>query len=83
MPAVRFVRADGTELPEDGPASRESEISDTAAQFVAALAEEPLTLDDLIERTGVAASKAFVTMNELELAGLTRKRNGWVELMHA
>jgi hypothetical protein len=35
-------------------------------------------VDELIERIGVDASRAFV--HELELAGLTRKRGAWLEL---
>jgi DNA processing protein len=43
---------------------------------LAALGEDPVTIDDVIERSGVAAGRATALLLELELAGRVRQLDG-------
>ncbi len=53
------------------------EHGDRDAQLVlAALGEEPVTIDDVIEKTGVGSGRAAALLLELELAGRVRQVDG-------
>jgi DNA processing protein len=45
-------------------------------RVLAALGEDPVTIDDVIERSGVAAGRATALLLELELAGRVRQLDG-------
>ena len=45
-------------------------------RVLAALGEDPVTIDDVIERSGVATGRATALLLELELAGRVRQLDG-------
>jgi DNA processing protein len=47
-----------------------------SGRVLAALGEDPVTIDDVIERSGVAAGRATALLLELELAGRVRQLDG-------
>jgi DNA processing protein len=47
-----------------------------SGRVLAALGEDPVTIDDVIERSGVAAGRATALLLELELAGRIRQLDG-------
>src|SRR6185369_1023142 len=68
-----------------GPTGRDTRGGPVAAvpaergdsgRVLAALGEDPVTIDDVIERSGVAAGRATALLLELELAGQVRQLDG-------
>ena len=67
--------ADGREL---APAAHVrvapgGDLSDAASTMLVALADGPLDIDALIERTGLPVERALGAVTELEIAGLVRR----------
>jgi DNA processing protein len=58
-----------------GTAPAPAERGDSG-RVLAALGEDPVTIDDVIERSGVAAGRATALLLELELAGRVRQLDG-------
>jgi DNA processing protein len=58
-----------------GTAAAPAERGDSG-RVLAALGEDPVTIDDVIERSGVAAGRATALLLELELAGRVRQLDG-------
>ncbi len=68
------VKAVGSaEMTAPGPALVEREDS---GRVLAALGDEPMTIDDVIERSGVASGRATALLLELELTGRVRQIDG-------
>jgi len=59
--------------PQDGAAHAERGDS---VRVLAALGEDPVTIDDVIERSGLATGRATALLLELELAGRIRQLDG-------
>jgi DNA processing protein len=68
------VKAVGSaEMTVRGPVLVEREDS---GRVLAALGDEPMTIDDVIERSGVASGRATALLLELELTGRVRQMDG-------
>ena len=74
-PRLRFFSADGRELraPAHVSDERGAGLSKAASAMLALLADGPLDIDALIERTGLAAERALGAATELGLAGLVAR----------
>jgi DNA processing protein len=59
-----------------GPASREAGPGGDAAGVLAALGEEPVTIDEIIDRSGIASGRVAALLVELELGGRVRQIDG-------
>ena len=61
---------------QDGAAPSAHAEGGDGGRVLAALGEDPATIDDIIERSGVAAGRATALLLELELAGRVRQLDG-------
>ncbi len=63
-------------LLDDGGGEARAAGSPEAERILAALGEEPVGIDDVIERSGVGSAKAAAVLLELELEGRVRQMDG-------
>jgi DNA processing protein len=63
-------------LLDDGGRERRATASPEAERVLAALGEEPMAIDDVIELSGVGSAKAAAVLLELELEGRVRQMDG-------
>jgi DNA processing protein len=63
-------------LLDDGSQERRATASPEAERVLAALGEEPMAIDDVIEHSGVGSAKAAAVLLELELEGRVRQMDG-------
>jgi DNA processing protein len=73
-PLVREVRPSGEEPPVRHPA--ELTLSDQERSILGQLADHPTAVDELIARTGLAASQVLATLSVLEVRRLVRRLPG-------
>lgn len=73
-PLVREVRPAADEVPVRHPA--ELALSERERSLLGEVGDQPVTVDELIARTGLAASQVMATLSVLEMRRLVRRISG-------